>query len=86
VLRVRVGQRELAIANFNGSIHAVDNACTHAGGPLSDSRLKDGYLLECPWHSAAFDVRTGQVHCGPARKPLRVHQVKIENGVILVVP
>jgi nitrite reductase/ring-hydroxylating ferredoxin subunit len=84
VLTVRVGLHELALANCDGTVHAVGNACTHAGGPLGDSRLQEGCLLECPWHGAAFDARTGQVHRGPARKPLRLHRVKIENDVILV--
>jgi nitrite reductase/ring-hydroxylating ferredoxin subunit len=84
VLKVRVGPHELALANCDGTVHALANACTHAGGPLGDSRLQEGCLLECPWHGAAFDARTGQPRRGPARKPLRPYPVKIENDVILV--
>lgn len=84
VLKVRVGRREVALANCQGTIIALDNACTHAGGPLGDSRLRDGYLLECPWHGAAFDARTGLVRHGPARKPLPSHPVKVEAGVIMI--
>jgi nitrite reductase/ring-hydroxylating ferredoxin subunit len=84
VLRVRVGNREVALANCEGTFHAVDNFCTHAAGPLAHNRLQRGCQIECPWHSSLFDVRTGEVVAGPARKPLATYLVKVENGAIYV--
>lgn len=84
VLKTRVGAREIAVANHEGSFFAMDNACTHAGGPLGNNRLQDGCHLECPWHGATFDVRSGEVQSGPARKPVRTYQVKLEDGVVFV--
>lgn len=84
VLTVKVGHREFALANRDGEIHALDTFCTHAGGPIGDSRLKGDCFVECPWHKAVFDVRDGEPHSGPARKPLRTYQVKIENGTIYI--
>jgi nitrite reductase/ring-hydroxylating ferredoxin subunit len=84
VLRVRAAGRDVALANLEGTIHAFGNSCTHAAGPLGDTRLKEGCLVECPWHNSLFDVRTGEVRQGPARKPQPTYPVKLEDGVVLV--
>jgi 3-phenylpropionate/trans-cinnamate dioxygenase ferredoxin component len=84
VLKVQVGHRLLAVANSEGTFYAFDHACSHAGGPLGDNRLKEGRFVECPWHNSAFDVCTAEPIRGPARKALRTYPVKVEDGQILV--
>lgn len=49
----------VALFNVEGTVYALDNACPHAGGPLGEGRLRDGGVVECPWHGWRFDVRTG---------------------------
>jgi nitrite reductase/ring-hydroxylating ferredoxin subunit len=82
VLKVRVDNREIALANVGGTFTALDNACSHAGGPLGDSRLHEGCYLECPWHNSVFDARTGEVVRGPARKALPCYEVSVEDGTV----
>lgn len=84
VLKVRIDSLELALANCAGEIVALENACSHAGGPLGDNRLKDGCLLECPWHNSVFDARTGEVVKGPARKAQKRYPVTVEDESIYV--
>ncbi len=84
VLKARLGAREIALANYEGTFHAVENSCTHAGGSLGDNRLTQGCLLECPWHNSRFDVRTGQPAQGPARKPLKTYEVVVQDGTVFV--
>jgi glycine betaine catabolism B len=84
VLKAKVRGREMALANCGGAIHAVDSVCTHACGPLGNSRLLKNGALECPWHNSLFDARTGEVIKGPARKALKSYEVRVENGDILV--
>lgn len=84
VLKVRVGSREIALANCEGTFYAMDNACSHAGGPLGDNRLKEGCYVECPWHNSVFDARTGDVLRGPARKGARMHHVAVQDGTVFV--
>lgn len=84
VLQVRVGNREIALANSNGEYFAMDNACSHAGGPLGDNRLKEGCYVECPWHNSVFDARTGDVLRGPARKAMRMYPVTLLEGEVFV--
>jgi nitrite reductase/ring-hydroxylating ferredoxin subunit len=64
-------------------VFALDDLCTHAHARMSEGRLKGSRLL-CPLHGAAFDVRDGRPVGGPASQPLRVHRVRIEDGMICV--
>jgi ferredoxin-NADP reductase/nitrite reductase/ring-hydroxylating ferredoxin subunit len=74
---------EVCIANVDGKYYAINNICTHEGGPLADGRI-DGYEVECPWHNSKFDVRTGQVIQPPASEPEPVYEVKVDGNSILV--
>ena len=84
VLKVRLGSRELAVARNRDGVFVVDNACTHSGGPVGDTRLKEDCFVECPWHNSVFDVRTGTVVRGPARKELKTYDVTVQDGKIFV--
>ena len=83
LLRVEVGAHLVCLANVAGVVYAVDDDCTHTGGPLDEGEL-DGYTLTCPIHLARFDVRDGQVLRGPAREPLCAYPVRVEDGRIFV--
>jgi nitrite reductase (NADH) small subunit len=41
----------IALFNVDGSFYAIDNTCTHAGGPLGEGGLV-GDEVTCPWHGA----------------------------------
>ena len=80
---VQVDGESVCIANVDGKYYAINNICTHEGGPLADGTL-DGYEVECPWHKSKFDVRTGEVTSPPANEPEPAYEVKIEDNNILV--
>lgn len=84
VLRTSAGGREIALANRDGEFYAVDNYCTHAGGPLAHNRLGPDCTLECHWHNSVFDVRTGEVVSGPARKPVKTYPAQVVDGTVYV--
>ena len=54
------------------SFYAIDDVCTHDGGPLAEGELS-GCEIMCPRHGARFDVRTGKALCMPAFEPVAVH-------------
>src|SRR5207247_11360223 len=66
---VTAGARTIAVFRVSGKTYALDNTCTHLGGPLCKGRL-DGFVVQCPWHGSRFDVRSGQVAGPPARTPV----------------
>ena len=75
---------DVCLFNHRGTIGAVGNECTHAEFLLSDGTLRNDGTLECAWHGARFDCRTGRVCRGPAEDPLPVYAVRIEGGHVLV--
>jgi 3-phenylpropionate/trans-cinnamate dioxygenase ferredoxin subunit len=77
---------EICLFNYRGAIGAVGNVCTHAEFLLSDGTLRTDGTLECVWHGARFDCRTGRVCRGPAEDPVPVFPVRIDNGRVLVGP
>ena len=75
---------EVCLFNYRGTIGAVGNECTHAEFLLSDGTLRRDGTLECAWHGARFDCRSGQVCRGPAEDPVPVYPVRVEDGRVLV--
>lgn len=73
----------IALFNVDGKIYAIEDVCTHDGGPLAEGEL-DGDQIECPRHGARFDVRTGKALRMPAYEDVEIFEVKIENGEIFV--
>jgi nitrite reductase/ring-hydroxylating ferredoxin subunit len=80
---VEIGGQEIAIFNVGGAFHAIDNSCTHVGGPLCEGEL-NGTEVTCPWHGAAFDVTTGQVLGPPAGAPVNRYNVRVEGSDIQI--
>jgi nitrite reductase (NADH) small subunit len=75
---VGVGARRIALFNIEGTYHAIDDACTHRGGPLSEGMVV-GTEVTCPWHGAVFDVATGSVLGLPAPRRVASYGVRIEG-------
>ena len=74
------GDRMVALANVDGTLHALDGLCPHQGGPLGTGRLC-GTILTCPWHGWQFDVVTGRHQISAlVRQP--VHEVRVTAGVV----
>ncbi len=80
---VELQGKKIAIFNVDGAFYAMDDTCTHAGGPLSEGEL-DGTVVTCPWHGARFDVNTGGLQGPPAPDGVRSYEVKTEGEDVLV--
>ena len=79
----RVGKRTVFLVRSAGQIYAMDGKCSHYGGPLEKGRLL-GHIITCPWHTARFDIRSGQVKSPPALNDLARYGTKVEAGYIYV--
>lgn len=75
--------RAIALFRVGGRISALDNVCSHAGGPLCKGVL-DGAVIDCPWHHSKFDVTTGAVKDGPAVALQPTYEVVEEDGAVKV--
>jgi len=80
---VEVSGKKIALFNVEGSIYAIDDTCTHRGGPLSEGVL-NGKEVTCPWHGATYDVTTGDALGPPAPKGVARYNVRVEGSSIEV--
>jgi nitrite reductase (NADH) small subunit len=76
------GGRMVAIANVDGTFHALDGLCPHQGGPLGTGALC-GTTLTCPWHGWQFDVVSGR-HSLSATVRQQVHEIREQGGQLFV--
>jgi 3-phenylpropionate/trans-cinnamate dioxygenase ferredoxin component len=82
-LRVVADGVELLLCNVNGTFYAIEDVCTHDGGPLDQGTL-EGETVVCPRHGATFDVRTGDALTLPAVLPLMTFPVSVEGEDVYV--
>ncbi len=82
---VYVAGEQVALFHASGRFYAIGNRCPHANGPLVDGKL-DGATVICPLHASRFDLATGEPLQGPANRPARTYDVRIEGDDVLVAP
>ena len=75
--------RKIALFNSGGAYYAIDDTCTHRGGPLSEGEV-DGTVVTCPWHRATYDITTGNVLGPPAPRGVARYEVRIDGSDIKV--
>ena len=78
---------EIFVAKLDGTLYAIANVCTHAGGPLNEGTWvgADRCEIQCPWHGSIFCVKDGAVRHGPATFPEPVFDVRAnEQGFVEV--
>jgi nitrite reductase/ring-hydroxylating ferredoxin subunit len=80
---VEVNGKKIALCNLEGSFYAINDTCTHRGGPLSEGEI-EGEQVTCPWHGALFNTKTGEVLGPPARTGVASYSVRVEGTDIEV--
>jgi nitrite reductase/ring-hydroxylating ferredoxin subunit/uncharacterized membrane protein len=75
--------RQVLLYRHQGTLYALDNICSHAGGVLSRGTVAD-LTVTCPLHGARFALADGCVGRGPASQPQPVLPTRIRNGWIEV--
>ena len=74
---------EIALFNVGGKYYAIDNTCSHAGGPLAEGSI-EGSEVTCPWHGASFNVTTGEACSPPAPTAVACYPIKIAGDDVQV--
>jgi 3-phenylpropionate/trans-cinnamate dioxygenase ferredoxin subunit len=83
-VKVEIDGRPVSVVRAeDGSVHAVDDICSHANVSLSEGEVED-CAIECWLHGSMFDLRTGQPTSLPATAPIDVFPVSIEDGTVYV--
>ena len=79
-----VDGRRICLVRLHEEVFAIEDRCPHRDFPLSGGDVVNG-CLECPWHGARFDVRTGHCVSGPSEgDAVKVYPVLQVNGNVLV--
>lgn len=56
---VKLDRYTVALFFHDGQFRAIGNGCNHKGGPLSEGRLREEFVV-CPWHGWEYSVITGK--------------------------
>jgi 3-phenylpropionate/trans-cinnamate dioxygenase ferredoxin subunit len=75
--------RAVALFHVGDRYYAIDDVCTHDGGPLAEGELI-GCEIQCPRHGARFDLNSGRPLCMPAIEPVTVHTVDVRGDDVYV--
>lgn len=80
---IEIGDKEIALFNCNGEYYAIDNECTHVGGPLCEGEV-NGDTVTCPWHGAEFDLKSGEALAPPAEENVNIYKVFIDGDLVKI--
>lgn len=78
-----VDDRHIAVYRLDDGYYAIEDICTHDGGPLAEGEVDDDVVI-CPRHGARFSIRTGAVLSFPAITPVESYPVRVEGDDLLV--
>ncbi|MEK7158807.1 MAG: non-heme iron oxygenase ferredoxin subunit [Patescibacteria group bacterium] len=81
--RVVFDGQSFAVFRHGEEVYAISDRCSHQGGSLSNGFL-DGNVVECPWHGAMFDIRTGEALSLPAVRGVSSLPVRVVGGNVIV--
>ena len=88
-LRVDAGDLHVFLYRTEERIFALDDRCTHMGGPLHRGPVRAHApqpTVTCPVHGSIFWLTDGRVVRGPAGRPQPVFEVRVNDGMVEVRP
>ena len=81
---VEIDYVRVALFNLNGEIYAIEDTCTHDGGPLVEGSVVNHCEVVCPRHGARFDIRTGAALSFPAFEPTNTYAVQVKENEVWI--
>lgn len=81
---VEIENVRVALFNLEGTFYAIEDVCTHDGGPLVEGEIVNGCEVVCPRHGARFDIRTGAALSFPAFEATNSYAVRLEGQAVWV--
>jgi len=92
-----VGTQKIVLYHLTNGFFATQANCTHMFAPLARGKIIADGIVQCPFHRARFDIRTGQVvewanfppgiklfNVIRGQKVLRTFEVSVEDGNVQV--
>lgn len=91
------GDTKLIVFHLEDGFYATQHSCTHLFAPLGKGKIVEDCQIQCPFHRARFDIRSGDVvewaNFPPGvqllnglrgKKSLKTYPVTVENGKVMV--
>jgi 3-phenylpropionate/trans-cinnamate dioxygenase ferredoxin subunit len=75
--------RDIVVIRVDGTVHALEDRCSHEDFPLSAGAVLDGQI-ECALHGARFEMASGKPKALPAVQPVKVYDCRVEGDEIQV--
>ena len=93
----KLGDNKIIIYHIDDGYYATQHSCTHVLAPLSRGKIVENCQVQCPFHRARFDIKTGEViewanfppgvqllNAIRGEKALKTFPVSIEDGKVHV--
>ncbi len=94
---IKVNGEKILVFHLEDGFYATQNSCTHLVAPLGRGKIIDGCKIQCPFHRARFDIRTGAVvdwanfppgiqllNVIRSEKALKTYKVTVDAGKLMV--
>jgi len=91
------GDTKVLLYRLTDGYYATQHNCTHIFAPLAKGKIVDSCLIQCPFHRARFDIKTGAVvdwanfppgvqllNAVRGKKALQTYPVTVDGGSIVV--
>jgi len=78
-----VEDRKIAVFRLEDAFYAIEDICTHDGGPLAEGEIEEDQVI-CPRHGARFDIKTGAALTLPAVTPVESYPVRVEGNDLYI--
>jgi nitrite reductase/ring-hydroxylating ferredoxin subunit len=92
-----VAGQKVVLYHLTDGFFATQSSCSHIFAPLVRGKLLEDRNVQCPFHRARFDIRTGKVvdwanfppgiqvlNVVRAEKALRTYKVSVEDGSVKI--
>jgi len=78
-----VEDRKIAVFRIDDAFYAIEDICTHDGGPLAEGEVEEDQVI-CPRHGSRFDIKTGEALTLPAVTPVDTYPVRVEGNELYI--
>ena len=88
---------KVVVYHLQDGFYATQANCTHVFAPLAKGKILDGCNVQCPFHRARFDIRTGEVigwanfppgiqvfNVVRSEKALKTYKVSVRDGSVRI--
>jgi nitrite reductase/ring-hydroxylating ferredoxin subunit len=92
-----VAGQKVVLYHLTDGFFATQSSCSHIFAPLVRGKLLEDRNVQCPFHRARFDIRTGKVvdwanfppgiqvlNVVRAERALRTYKVSVEDGNVKI--